>query len=538
MFLFKDDPPIENVRISDAATRLSVSNSTIRNWIKTGLLTSPTRGYVSNSSLKLAMSNLIGDSKLTSRANKSAKAQGDHELNKITTISRELHSDIWDDSLPQRYEQSLSESHKNKEGIFYTDKIVVTDMLKDTPIDDQTTFLDPCCGCGNFILEAIEKGIRVENIYGFDTDPIAIEITKKRIYHKTGRLAPNIICTDFLAIASSLDRKFDLIFTNPPWGKKLQKKQKEELSQLYKTGLNTDSCSLFAFASVQLLAKSGTLGFLLPESVLNIATFQPLRALLLSLSIRKIKNYGKAFDGIQSRAYSIIVKNLSPREYHQIQCVETEAHYRLQSSFMHNPNRIFNIWSTSEEQNTINKLLNLPHYSLKDNADWGLGIVTGDNKSKCKQLFEEGLVPIFRGKDITPNQLNAPTLYIDPDLSKYQQTASPSIYYADKKIIYRFISTHLVFFCDTKQSLILNSANALVLKKDFPISSEQLVSLLNSKIINWLFTKIFRTHKILRKDLEALPIYSNCYKNDTFDEETFLHNNQITYTNGTYSIKR
>lgn len=537
MFLFREDSITENIRVSDAAAILSVSDATIRNWVKTGLLESPTSGYVSVKSLDLARENLIGKSKLTSRANKSAKSQEKYGQDEFI-INREFNSDTWDDTTGAKYERSLTDSYRNKEGIYYTEKRIVVDMLKNIKPNNNTTFLDPCCGCGNFMLEAIAKGVKVENVYGFDTDPVAIEIARQRIYHKTGEFPQNIVCADFLDVAQVLDKKFDLIYTNPPWGKKMPKINKEKLASLYKTGKSTDSCSLFIFASIQLLTKGGSLGFLLPESVLNIATFQPLRELFLSLSIQEIKNYGKAFDGIQSKAYSIIADNISAERNHQVQCTEEEVHFRLQDSFRDNPNQILNIWATNEEQNVVIRLLNLPHHSLKGYADWGLGIVTGDNKNKCKPRFEEGLVPVFRGKDVNRNGLSSPSIYIDPDLSKYQQTASPGIYYAEKKIIYRFISDRLIFLCDTTRALILNSANALVLKEDFPISSEQLVSLLNSRIINWLFNKVFRTHKILRKDLEALPLFTSRYIRDIFDEEFFLDSNKITYTNGTFSIKR
>ena len=279
------------------------------------------------------------------------------------------------------------------------------------------------------------------------------------------------------------------------------------------------------------------MGLLLPESVLNVARFQNLRQLFLSFSIQEIKNYGKAFKSVQSKAYSIIIEKTTPNKNHQIQCSENYIHLRLQSSFSQNPMMIFNVWTTAEEQNVIQQLFILPHYSLKNNANWGLGIVTGDNINKCKPKYEEGLVPIFRGKDISPNKLNEPTIYIDPDLSKYQQTAPISIYCAPKKIIYRFISEHLIFFCDTKQNLILNSANALVLKNNFPISEEQLVSLFNSRIISWLFKKLFRTNKILRTNLEHLPIYTSHYLNDMFDENSFLKSNNIKLNKNTYSIK-
>ena len=133
--------------------------------------------------------------------------------------------------------------------------------------------------------------------------------------------------------------------------------------------------------------------------------------------------------------------------------------------------------------------------------------------------------------------MSAPSIYIDRELSNCQQVAPLSLYYAEEKIIYRFISDRLVFYCDISKSLVLNSANILVLRKSFPLTSQQLTSLLNSKIINWLFAKVFNTHKILRADLEALPLYTSWYSKAGFDEELFLEQNNIEYSNGTFRIK-
>ena len=96
------------------------------------------------------------------------------------------------------------------------------------------------------------------------------------------------------------------------------------------------------------------------------------------------------------------------------------------------------------------------------------------------------------------------------------------LYKAPDKIIYRFISNRIVCYHDTEQQYILNSANLFVLNDDFPVSYSQLVDLLNSDFMNWLFKSIFNTYKILRGDLEMLPIFHEYFKeNEVFSEETF-----------------
>ena len=87
---------------------------------------------------------------------------------------------------------------------------------------------------------------------------------------------------------------------------------------------------------------------------------------------------------------------------------------------------------------------------------------------------------------------------------------------------------------------MLNSANILVPHKDFPIATKMLAELLNSDFMNWVFAKLFNTHKILRSDLESLPIHSRLLANmPDFDEASYLEKLDIEkHENGAYRIKK
>ncbi len=58
---------------------------------------------------------------------------------------------------------------------------------------------------------------------------------------------------------------------------------------------------------------------------------------------------------------------------------------------------------------------------------------------------------------------------------------------------------------------------------DFPISCQQLADLWNSQLMNWLFRNVFNTHKILRGDLESLPIHTGYFDlYQEFNEPAYL----------------
>lgn len=532
---------VDTLTIEQAAKTANVSTATIRNWIKTGYLSSFKKGQVTQRSLNDFMLNIAGKEKLNSRANKLLKDNHYHE--ETTKNVKELFKNYQGEKVGVEYENLLSNSFRNKEGIYYTPSWIVADMLKDISVNAHTTFLDPCCGSGNFIIQAIKSGVSPENVYGFDVDENAIYITKQRIKNEFGIDTPNIRLGDFMKEALHLkkeNRLFDLIFTNPPWGKKIENSHKKHLAVLYNCGNSLDTTSLFMGASLSLLQPNGRLGFLIQEAFFNIATFEDIRNRVLSKQILRLVDYGKAFKGLLTKAQSIIVENKSANTNTKVACVyNSTSYFRPLSSFKNNPKHIFNFWINNEESKVIDQLYSCNHITLRNKAKWALGIVTGNNQKYCRSTKENvHYIPIYKGADITKNGLKTASNFILNDFSKFQQVAPIEMYQASEKLIYKFISSELCFFYDNQQRLILNSANMLI-PADIGITMKQLADLLNSEILNWLFKKLFSTHKVLRGDIEILPIHTAYFKtHKEFSERTYLEYLQIIKTsNGTYSIK-
>lgn len=537
-----NNPYINELPINKAAETANVSVATIRNWIKTGYLTETKKGFIDIQSFETFMQDIAGKEKLNSRANKSQKDNHNHDELTAEIAQKIANTEVNPDDLGNEYEALLSNSYRNKEGIYYTPAEIITDMLDGISINETTTFCDPSCGSGNFIIEALKMGINPENIYGFDIDQNAVAITKKRIFEHSGYKSENIICADFLEHLSSDKQnnyKFDFIFTNPPWGKKLNKTQKEKYGKIFNSGNSLDTSSLFFFASIKILNNHGKLGFLLPEAFFNIAIFQDARKLALKYKIERFIDYGKSFKGLLTKAQAIILEKSPPKKNNRISCKSGNNTFsRTQHSFEKNPKKIFNFWVNNNDAEIIEHVYKIPHVTLENNAKWALGIVTGNNKNHCSNTLKQGYVPVYKGSDIQKNKLKEPSCFILNDFSLYQQVAPLEFYKAPVKIIYKFISSNLAFYCDTKQKFILNSANVFIPEKNIEISAQQLTDLLNSEFVNWLFKSIFNTHKILRKDLEALPIHVDFFKKNTsFTEKNFLEFLNISKTkNGNYEI--
>lgn len=524
------------ITLDQAAQSAKVSTATIRNWVKTGDVKKSQEGLISKKSIEEFMSNIASTEKLKSRANKSLKDNHNHQdvSNQLETIFRTYS----DEQIGIEYENALSNSFRNKEGVYYTPSNVVRDMFKGIKMEASHTFLDPCCGSGNFLMEAIRQGVLPENAYGFDIDENAVTIAKERIYREFGYRSNNILVADFLSIAQTLEYKMDLIFTNPPWGKKINKDEKERYSSLYNCGQSIDTTSLFLGASLSILKPNGKLGFLIQEAFFNITTFEDIRNRVIAKKILRFVDYGKPFKGLMTKAQAIILENEKAKQNNPIECHSSNnTFYRSLSSFQDNPKNIFNFWAHESEAAVIKKIFEVPHINLKGRAQWALGIVTGNNSRFCSQEYKNGYLPIYKGSDITKTGLKKASTFIVNDFSNLQQVAPLSIYQAKEKLIYKFISSNLCFYWDTEQRLILNSANMLI-PENLEIDSNQLASILNSEIINWLFKKLFSTHKVLRGDIEILPIHKDYFLNhNLFSEVQYLNFLGITKTeDGNYRI--
>lgn len=539
--LFDNEVEI-SITIDEAAELAKVSSATIRNWIKTNYLHQIGKGLVSKTSFDDFLQNVAGSEKLNSRANKSQKDSHNHVVLVEDLLSEIKHGVCNLDNIGNRYEESLSNSYRNMEGIYYTPKEIVEDLLKDYKEVDKSnlTFCDPSCGSGNFIMGALEIGFSPENIYGFDIDPVAVEITKERIRGKTGFIGNNIVNKDFLKHITDVTCKYDFIFTNPPWGKKLDKKDKDYYGRIFNAGNSIDTSALFFFASMKCLNDNGVIGFLLPESFFNISVFENARKKALQYNILRFRDYGKSFEGLVTKAQAFVLKNLKiPND--KVLCETEETNfYRKQSTFKNNPKSIFNFYSSNSDSEIIDHIFSIDHLSLKDNAKWGLGIVTGNNAKFCISELKSGYIPVYKGSDITKNGLKEPTTFIPKDTTLYQQVAPIEYYEANEKLIYKFISSKLCFYCDNEQRYILNSANMVIVNESFPISGSQVSKLLSSEFMNWIFSQIFNTHKVLRGDIESLPIHHGYFsKYEIFTEENYLEYLNLTRSeSGTYRIKR
>ena len=341
-------------------------------------------------------------------------------------------------------------------------------------------------------------------IWGYDTDPIAVNIAKARLFAKTGQHA-NLHVGDFFEQSfHKHDVPFDVVMTNPPWGKKLSKDRKSALGDMLEAGKSSDTSSLFMLAAIKSVRDGGVVGMLVPEAFLNVMSLKDARKKILSHRLLQASCYGQSFTGVMAKAKSLIVqKNQSITG--TVLCRNPDRVFeRRQNTFLKNPNDIINETVGADEDKALSRVFDTPHVTLKNKAKWALGIVTGNNKRFVSNIMKDGYIPVFTGKDISPNRIAAPRFFIPDDFSLYQQVAPQEMYKARSKLIFKFISSRLVFLHDTDGRYVLNSANILIPTDSIDVSHQVLSEYFSSDFVNWIFQRIFGAHKVLRSDLETV----------------------------------
>lgn len=421
------------------------------------------------------------------------------------------------DLLGKTYQHLSASSSKAIGGVFYTPKHIAEGYVK-TLQKKNDSVLDPCCGSGSFLLEALLKKLKdkeekpLNNIYGSDLDGRAVRIcrinllltaNKKydgalNIHHKDGIEFLNTLNVE------SIPNTFDFIATNPPWGADFNL---PKVNNAYLKRFGSDSFSVFLATAIDRLSNKGRLSFLLPQSFVDVGTHSPIRKKLLAeTSHIKISQLGKVFKGLLTDVVNIKLQNSAPTIDAELLLETNNGEFTvLQSKVLSETDSTFIFGVSANAAALIEKIFSHSHTLIDSKSQFALGIVTGNNAKLLKDEMLEGYEEVIRGKEISPFKIAKAEKFVKFDRSTFQQCADESYFRAKEKLIYRFIADKFMFAYDDKQLLTLNSANILIPNTTVPI--KVVLAILQSKVIQFVFRVKFNSIKILRKHIEAMPIF-------------------------------
>lgn len=396
------------------------------------------------------------------------------------------------------YQCLLTEGEKSIAGSYYTPHRIVESMLEDFDFSDGKTFFDPCCGSGAFLLAA---GAELpQMLWGCDKDPVAVFIARVNLLckYREHDFIPQIFCCDYLAGKKTAGegnalfrQKFDLIASNPPWGAEKNRSH----------GVKGESSGLFFRRAAEQLKPDGRMNFLLPEAVLRVKLHAGLREFILQRKLEKIVIHSGSFTGVMTGYAAVQISNAPPAECFEMFRNGSGGKVSVQD-VENSTDHVFAFISDTDRK-ILSQICAVKHFFL-DRSDFALGIVTGDNKNKVKNRLENGMEPVFTGKEVRAYRLSPACRFLHYDRKNFQQVAKDEYYRAPEKLVYKFISDRLVFALDDTRSLVLNSANILI--PHIPgMSIRTVLGFLNSNVLRYYYSVMFGDVKILKSSLMQLP---------------------------------
>jgi predicted site-specific integrase-resolvase/SAM-dependent methyltransferase len=419
-----------------------------------------------------------------------------------------------EDTLGFAYLSLRSIGHRKATGAYFT-PVQTVKALADTLADcidmQEKTIFDPCCGTGNFLIYISSFTAKPEQLFGQDIDEISVQLARLNIVlncsvKDIALLYKNFTCGNTLV--SEMDARFDVIIGNPPWGYEFSAEEVSCLVDRYKTASKKgiESYDLFIERSLALINPGGSLAFVLPEAVLNVKSHQAVRNILLqTCSFQFVSYVGNVFSGVQCPAILLGVRldGKGATEGCKVRTADREFVIGTNRKLSHEG---FTFTVSDEEQECLDSMEVVPHKAfLAGQAQFALGIVTGDNKKFIKDTESDGYEVILKGSDVQRYRIIPGNNYILFNPEAYQQTAPIELYRAPEKLLYRFICESLVFAYDDSQTLSLNSCNILI--PQIPgLNIKYVLAILNSRAAAFYCMKKFNSVKVLRSHIEQIPI--------------------------------
>jgi adenine-specific DNA-methyltransferase len=182
-------------------------------------------------------------------------------------------------------ELKANSSEKKLRGSYYTPKELAEIMVQMIDIDRAKSILEPSCGDGVFV-DALKKHIPEAKITAIEIEKSEADSVKKR-YKEDKRV--NVINEDFFDFYEEKKKyqTYDYIIGNPPYiryqylSEEQRKIQAEILtSQGMKANKLINAWVAFTVASIKLLNKNGTILFVIPAELFQVAYAEDLRLFL------------------------------------------------------------------------------------------------------------------------------------------------------------------------------------------------------------------------------------------------------------------
>jgi hypothetical protein len=258
---------------------------------------------------------------------------------------------------------------------------------------------------------------------------------------------------------------------------------------------------------------------------------QSRKELFLKNTIQKIV-YTKAsvFEDANVDTLVFIIDKGKQKERSYYQVIEFSKGFKIvEKNLKFNQNDLKDSYEVNLDSNDIlKKVYNNPNsVPITSIVEIYNGIATGPNKQDyfSDTKISDNYKPLLLGNDVHKFFNDKSTIWINYDRQILHRARNENIFLAKEKIIMQRIRNlslkdRLVATIDYNQHYTFNSVNnILIMDKNYDI--RYVLSILNSKLINFLFKKISSNTNITSQDFSKLP-FIDINKNKDLSQQPFI----------------
>jgi len=203
----------------------------------------------------------------------------------------------------------LANSKRHEQEAFFTDKRLVTEIVKSLPtfVSDSISILEPSVGAGNFLplLFLVLQDKKKINLTVCDIDENAIVLLRELLNHvkKPKGLSITYHTTDFLQLDGIAE--FDLVIGNPPFSKSASSADLKEYRSRSGNGKAQNTAAFFLERAVEI---GKYVAFVMPKFLLNTPEYEFTRSKLEQARIDAIIDFGEhGFGGVLVETIALFV---------------------------------------------------------------------------------------------------------------------------------------------------------------------------------------------------------------------------------------
>jgi hypothetical protein len=392
-----------------------------------------------------------------------------------------------------------------KESDYYISKKNLIKIISKLEPKSNDKILIPLCKTGRVVIEMVKQGIDINNIYGIESDPNSMIITKINVFLYTPLILTSIF-SHFInknCLVCDLGIPFDYVFANFLETNEI-KSDIDNIARLVGNNINDLSIYEIYFKTLNRYTKeSGKIIYCVSNDFCYEKDFVNERLFLEENNKLVNAFFINGFKGSSTIELAILITiNSKTENFFENALIEANDTNTLIEK--RNPG-IWLLKTLDIDYFLIVKIAyDLNRTVLHDKALFGTGIITGNNE-RYLTYDKENSMEIYSSKDIFRYHIEHTTSLITLEFNEFKYVAPKEVIESKEKIIYRSFSDGLVFAYDDKQRYTLNTANFFIPKlKGY--YTKFILGILNSSVITYYYKHLYDTNKVLKSQIEKIPI--------------------------------